>query len=170
MERTAPTDSTDIPESTDSTAVRRLHPRRTVLRGVAAAGGVGVLAACSGGSDDTGSGGSSDSGSGSGGGETSAAPAGTELGPASEVQVAGGKIYEEQKVVVTQPTQGAYKAFSAVCTHQGCLVSEIVENAIVCKCHNSEFSIEDGSVITGPASQALAEQPVTVANDVVTLG
>ncbi|MDO9377363.1 MAG: Rieske (2Fe-2S) protein [Nocardioidaceae bacterium] len=169
MERTAP-ETTDTDEATP-TGATRLHPRRTIFRGVATAGGVGVLAACSGGSDDTGSGSASSGATTESGGDdaSSAAPSGTELGPATDVQVAGGMIYADAKVVVTQPTEGDFKAFSAVCTHQGCLVSEIVENAIVCKCHNSEFSIEDGSVITGPASQPLAAENVTVEGGTITL-
>ena len=39
--------------------------------------------------------------------------------------VGGGKIFAAEKVVVTQPTEGDFKAFSAVCTHQGCVVAKI---------------------------------------------
>lgn len=50
---------------------------------------------------------------------------GQAVGPASEVPEGGGKVYSEQKVVVTQPEPGEFKAFTAVCTHQGCLVSSV---------------------------------------------
>jgi hypothetical protein len=42
---------------------------------------------------------------------------------ASEVPVGGAAIVGD--VVVSQPTAGSYKAFSAVCTHQNCLVSRV---------------------------------------------
>lgn len=79
-------------------------------------------------------------------------------------------IYKDQDVVVTQPTEGVFKAFSSVCTHQGCAVSSIKDGAMVCPCHNSLFSIADGSVISGPATEPLPEKTVTVTGDVITLG
>ena len=49
--------------------------------------------------------------------------------------------------MVTQPTEGDFKGFSAVCTHQGCLVANVDGGTINCTCHGSQFSIEDGSVV-----------------------
>ena len=60
-------------------------------------------------------------------------------------------------------------AYSAVCTHQGCLVTEVTET-IDCACHFSKFSITDGSVVSGPASAPLAEQAITVDGDSIVLG
>jgi nitrite reductase/ring-hydroxylating ferredoxin subunit len=108
--------------------------RRAVVGGVVGLGvGVPLIAAC---------------GSGEGGGG-SAASGGT-VGKTSEVPVGSGKIFTADKVVVTQPTQGDFKAFSAVCTHQGCVVAEIVGQDIDCTCHGSKFSITDGSNVEGP--------------------
>ena len=45
----------------------------------------------------------------------------------ADIPVGGGKVFDALKVVVTQPTAGDYKAFSAICTHQGCTVSGVVE-------------------------------------------
>lgn len=144
--------------------------RRTVLRGAAVVGGVavagGALAACGGGSDATTSSGPGDSSPTT---EASKAPAGTDLGAASAIAVGSGKIFASKQVVVTQPTKGDFKAFSAVCTHMGCIVAEIVDNMIVCNCHGSEYSIEDGSVILGPATQALAKKKVTEADGNITV-
>lgn len=66
----------------------------------------------------------------------------------------------KDKLVVTQPTSGTYKAFSGICTHQGCPVSAVQDGIILCRCHGSEFSIEDGSVKRGPANQPLAAKNV----------
>ena len=111
--------------------------------------GVPLLAACGSGSGAGGSGGTS---------TTTSGP----IGKADEVPVGGGKIFAADKVVVTQPTAGDYKAFSAVCTHQGCVVAEIKGADIDCTCHGSKFSITDGSVVKGPATKPLEALEVTV--------
>jgi Rieske Fe-S protein len=129
--------------------------RRAVLAG-AAVGVTTALAAC---------GDSSPSGSGSGSGTGS----GSATVSAAEVPVGGGKILTDQSVVVTQPTAGTYKAFSAVCTHQGCVVSSVANSRISCACHNSQFSAADGSVITGPATRALTAKSVSVSGDTLTV-
>jgi nitrite reductase/ring-hydroxylating ferredoxin subunit len=132
--------------------------RRAVVCGALGLGvGVPLLAACGSGSDDA-----SGSGDGSGGsGGTSTTPSGA-IGKTSEVPVGSGKIFAADKVVVTQPTEGDYKAFSAVCTHQGCVVAEIKGDDIDCTCHGSKFSITDGSVVQGPATKPLEALKVTV--------
>ena len=146
--------------------------RRKLLTGLAAAGvAVPVLAAC--GSDESGSStGSANTSSDSSGNPSGDAGASTGGGTSasgdiltSEIPVGGGKIFEEQKLVVTQPTAGDFKAFSAVCTHAGCLVSKIASGTIDCTCHGSKYSIEDGSVEDGPAPKPLPEKTVTVTGD-----
>ncbi|WP_028644183.1 Rieske (2Fe-2S) protein [Nocardioides sp. URHA0020] len=133
--------------------------RRHTLTGAAVLGvGVPFLAACGGGDDSS----AVDGGA--------ATKSGAELGPTSDVPVGGGKIYGDQKIVVTQPTAGDFKAFSAVCTHQSCLVTQVANDTIDCACHGSKFSADDGSVVTGPATSALAEVAITVDGDTITTG
>ena len=48
-----------------------------------------------------------------------------------------------------------YRALSAVCTHEGCLISGMVSNTIVCNCHNSSYTT-GGAVLGGPARGSLA--------------
>jgi Rieske Fe-S protein len=74
------------------------------------------------------------------------------------------------KYVITQPVKGEFKAFSAICTHQGCPVGEVTDGRVVCPCHGSAFSIEDGSVVNGPAESPLAEEPISVNGGDITLG
>jgi Rieske Fe-S protein len=87
---------------------------------------------------------------------------GTVLGMASEVPVGGGKVYTAAKVVVTQPSKGQFKAFSAVCTHVGCVCNQVADGTINCPCHGAKFKITDGSVVAGPAPAPLPAAKVTV--------
>ncbi|HEV2639367.1 MAG TPA: Rieske (2Fe-2S) protein [Actinocrinis sp.] len=142
--------------------------RRALLRAVGvggAAAAVGLTAAAC----TTASATSSPAGAGAP--SANLAPTGnSDLGPSSAVPVGGGMIYQEAKVVVTQPEAGTFKAFSAVCTHQGCTVATVSDNVITCACHGSEYSAVDGSVERGPATQALPAATVTVADGQITLG
>lgn len=139
----------------------QLASRRSV---VAAAGAVGLttaLAACSGSDSESDTGSDTDNAGSSGGG----AEGGSELAKTSDIPEGGGKVFQDQKVVVTQPSPGEFKAYSAVCTHSGCMVNEISDGAIVCPCHASRFSIADGSVTGGPAPAPLPGAQVTVDGD-----
>ena len=130
--------------------------RRAVLAGAAAVGaavGVGALAAAC-------------TTSGGGPGAPAAGPVTLSVG---DIPVGGGKIFEAQQVVVAQPVAGTFKAFSAICTHQGCVVGAVQNGKIVCPCHNSQFSAMDGSVTQGPAVSGLAAKTVTLNGDTVTV-
>ncbi len=98
-----------------------------------------------------------------------AKPTGTVLGAASEIPVGGGKIYTAAKVVVTQPARGQYKAFSAVCTHVGCIMSAVTGGTIDCPCHGSQFKITNGAVITEPAPSPLPAKQIKVVDGNVLL-
>lgn len=84
------------------------------------------------------------------------------LAQTSEIPQGGGKVLESEKVVVTQPAAGEFKAYSAVCRHQGCLVSSVSDGTINCACHGSRYDIQDGSVTRGPATRALPEVDISV--------
>ncbi|MER7247102.1 Rieske (2Fe-2S) protein [Kribbella sp. NPDC000426] len=170
-------------EAVPGAAADGVRDRRTVLRCAAVAALVGagapLLAACGGSDDASGGGASTPSASGSSSAPStpsapsssapsssasSSAPAsgGTVLGPVSDVPVGGGKVFTDAKVVVTQPTAGQYKGFSAVCTHQGNIVGSVEDGQIVCPFHNSHFKITDGSVASGPAQSPLPAVNVAV--------
>lgn len=131
--------------------------RRQALKGAAAAtAGVPVLAACGSDGEDASS--------------TGRPKAGTEIGPTSEVPEGGGKIYGDDKVVVTQPSSGEFKGFDSTCTHQGCQVSKVEDGFIVCTCHNSRFAIATGEpTFDSPAKQPLGSVELTVADDTISL-
>ena len=138
------------------TAINR---RRALTGSAAIAVGVPVLAAC--GSD------SSNAEDSTGSGDAGGTP-GEELAAVADVPVGGCFVVSGAKVVVTQPTEGDFKAFTAVCTHQGCLVESSTEGDIPCPCHSSKFSLDDGSPISGPATAALEAVEITVSGDSIT--
>lgn len=80
----------------------------------------------------------------------------------ADIPEGGGKIFEAEKIVITQPTAGEFKCFTAVCTHAGCSVASISGGTINCPCHGSKFKISDGSVAGGPAPSPLEEKKITV--------
>ena len=150
--------------------------RRGVLRGGAVSGvALPLLAACGGadpatttstpetssGGTPSGDGGSA-SASGSAGGGPSVATA--------DVPVGGGTIIkdeDENVFVVTQPSEGEFKAFSGICTHQKCPVTEVAGDEIICNCHGSRYAVADGAVLGGPAPAPLAEVSASVDGDQV---
>ena len=142
--------------------------RRTILRGATVGGlALPLLAACGGG-DEASSGSSGDASSSASAGGGSDSSGGTSVS-AADVPVGGGTILKDQKVVVTQPAKGDFKAFTAVCTHKGCTVAKVQDGLIMCPCHGSRFSIEDGSRKAGPAQAALASKKVTVEGDQISV-
>ncbi|MFF9912804.1 Rieske (2Fe-2S) protein [Streptomyces sp. NPDC013457] len=156
-------------------------PRRTVL--MAGAGSVAALATGCGSDGDTDSG-TTASPTAPGTDTTPAAtttpaeePTGSPATPptqdalaqTSDIPVGGGTIFKEEKIVVTQPTADDFKAFSAICTHQGCIVAKVENGTIDCACHGSKFRITDGSVVNGPATRPLPAEEITVSGDSITL-
>jgi Rieske Fe-S protein len=86
----------------------------------------------------------------------------------ADIPVGSGKVFADAQTVITQPKQGEFKAFSAVCTHQGCLV-ETVTNTINCPCHGSKYSITDGSVVNPPAPKPLPPKTIQVEGETLTV-
>ena len=149
--------------------------RRTVLTagGLVLAGG--ALAACGGGGSATteATTGASASRAPAAATPTTApatAPTADALASISQIPVGGGVIVPEPPIVITQPVAGTFKAFTAICPHQGCLVAEVAENEIVCPCHGSLFSAEDGAVVQGPAEEGLTPASILVQGDSIVLG
>lgn len=145
--------------------------RRTVLQaGGLAAVGVAIAACSSGESASSSAAAGTGSSAAAGGSGAAGGAAAGAVAQVSDIPVGGGVILADQAVVITQPAAGDIKAFSAICTHQGCLVAEVADNEIVCPCHGSIFSAKDGAVIQGPATVPLAAETVSVEGGSVVLG
>jgi Rieske Fe-S protein len=137
--------------------------RRSVVVGAGAVAGIGVLTACGGGSTTAPAAPATAPEAPAGGASApAAAPATGPLAAVADIPVGGGTVFADRDVVVTQPTAGDFKAFSATCTHRGCKVNAVADGQIKCPCHASNFAIADGSVTSGPAQAPLPAKTITV--------
>ncbi|KAB2971979.1 MULTISPECIES: Rieske (2Fe-2S) protein [unclassified Streptomyces] len=134
--------------------------RRDLLIATGTAGAAALTVGCG----DSGGDSSSDVSPGRSGGTP-----GQELTTTDAIPVGGGKIFADEKVVVTQPEEGQFKAFSAVCTHQQCLVSTVADGTIDCPCHGSKFKITDGAVAHPPATRPLPAENIVVEGNSIRL-
>jgi Rieske Fe-S protein len=102
------------------------------------------------------------------GGNAAGGGASGALATTAQVPVGGGVILANAGLVITQPKAGQFKAFSAICTHQGCTVSTVEGGTINCPCHGSQFAIADGSVVNGPAQKPLPAKKIKVSGTSIT--
>lgn len=107
--------------------------RRTFLLGTAATVAGAFLAAC--------------------GTEASEEIAATEVPVGSAVFVGD--------IIIAQPTEGTFVAYSRSCPHQGQTIDKIEGDSVRCSAHNSKFSLADGSVIQGPARDPMVAGEAT---------
>jgi Rieske Fe-S protein len=135
--------------------------RRAVVAGVGGVAAAGLLTACGGATPAPAPAPAAPSPAAPSAEPSAATSGGATLAAASSIPVGGGTVFADKDVVVTQPTAGEYKAFSATCTHQGCKVKSVADGVIVCPCHGSKFAIADGSVTAGPAESPLPAKSVT---------
>lgn len=126
--------------------------RRQALLAAGFVAGAGILVACAGNEDKPAAASRDDAG---------------DLANTADVPLGSALIVDE--LVLTQPEAGVFTAFSAICPHAGCTVSEVEGAQVVCPCHGSIFGL-DGSVLSGPATQPLTPAAITVRGDSIVAG
>ena len=141
--------------------------RRIVFQGLSALGVAAVLAGCGGDESQPRTSESSPSDDSPSPSKTSKSEPGKQLkkskdakepeglATTDEIPVGGGIILTDVRIVITQPSRGEFKAFSAVCKHQGQTVGKVADNTITCLFHGSQYDAATGDVTTGPATTGL---------------
>lgn len=78
--------------------------------------------------------------------------------------------FQGHPAVVLQRSPGVFIAFSAICTHLGCIVQWVPEKGeFLCPCHGGRFA-GDGRVLGGPPPKALTTIPVALSGDNLLIG
>jgi len=142
--------------------------RRIVFQGLSALGVAAVLAGCGGEEDQQPQASEpspsepSSQGLPSPGRKSSKDAPPNALATTGEVPVGGGIVLTDARIVITQPEPGEFRAFSAVCTHQGETVGRVQDNTITCLFHGSQYDATTGKVTAGPATAGLAPLKIAV--------
>ncbi len=101
--------------------------------------------------------------SGEGGGQV-------QVGTSVDFPVGQGQVISvnNKPVIVVNTAQGGLKAFSAICSHLGCIVEwDQARQLILCPCHDGRFNALNGAVISGPVPAPLPELTLTLKDDAI---
>jgi Rieske Fe-S protein len=92
-------------------------------------------------------------------------------GTTTDIPAGSGKVVAMgSSPVIVVNTDSGVKAYSAVCTHLGCIVAyDSTTRAIVCPCHDGHFNPANGAVISGPPPAPLKTIEVTIEKDQIFL-
>ena len=93
------------------------------------------------------------------------------VGTTADIPAGSGKVVAmgSKPAIVVNTDQGV-KAFSAICTHLGCVVAwNDMIGAIQCPCHDGRFSPATGAVVSGPPPAPLPPITVSVEGDQIFL-
>jgi cytochrome b6-f complex iron-sulfur subunit len=70
--------------------------------------------------------------------------------------------------LVARTGDNSFNAFTAICTHEQCIVTGFQSGAFVCPCHGSQYNT-NGQVQQGPATQRLQQFTTLFTNNVLTI-
>ncbi len=98
---------------------------------------------------------------------TAPAIKGTVLAKLSSIAVGNAQKFTvpgtRQGAILIHQRDGSVKAFSTICTHDGCAVDFVASSQILsCPCHGATFDITTGNATRGPARRPLASYNVQV--------
>lgn len=97
----------------------------------------------------------------------------TDVGGVADFAVGAGTIVSvnDKPVIVVNNKTGGLKAFSAICTHLGCIVQwDETKTAIHCPCHDGIFSPANGNVVSGPPPRPLTGYELAIKDGRVLVG
>ncbi|MBI5303875.1 MAG: Rieske (2Fe-2S) protein [Chloroflexi bacterium] len=89
----------------------------------------------------------------------------TMIGAVADFPVGTGKVMavNDKPVIIVNTKAGGIKAFSAICTHLGCVVDWKKEkSAIISPCHDGRFNPVTGAVIGGPPPRPLPPYEIVI--------
>lgn len=89
------------------------------------------------------------------------------VGTTADIPVGSAKVVPVggKPTIVINGDQGV-KAFSAICTHLGCIVAwDQAAQQIACPCHDGRFNAQNGTVISGPPPAPLPAVTATIEGD-----
>ena len=93
-------------------------------------------------------------------------------GTTSDIPTGQGKVVSlgNKPVIIANTDQGV-KAFSAICTHLGCIcIWDSGRNVILCPCHDGQFNPINGAVMSGPPPSPLQPIPVSLEGEDIYIG
>ena len=140
--------------TSDSTRDDPRVTRRALLGGAGAVAATGLITACGPGTGTDDAVGAAE--------PTTTQPPGPDaqvVAAVADVPVGGGVFLESDRLILTQPTDGDFHAFVAICTHQGCNITDVEGDRIICTCHGSVFDL-DGVPVEGPAKKPLKTRAI----------
>ncbi|MDQ4005317.1 MAG: non-heme iron oxygenase ferredoxin subunit [Actinomycetota bacterium] len=97
----------------------------------------------------------------------------TAVGPAADVPEGEMRSYQiGGEDVAVANVDGSLHAFSDVCTHEHCLLSEgdLDGTTVTCPCHGSQFDVTSGDVLNGPATEPVDSYEAKIDDDEIQVG
>ncbi len=95
------------------------------------------------------------------------------VGAAADFPLNSSKIVSvnDKPIIIVNTKAGGLKAFSAICTHLGCVVAWNERKSIIhCPCHDGFFNAVTGAVISGPPPLPLTQYELVVRDGQVLVG
>lgn len=92
------------------------------------------------------------------------------VGKLSELPIGGtaGATAGDVEVMLFRPDETTVLAYTDICTHAGCKVAPHGED-FKCPCHGSVFKGADGTVVSGPAKEALPRFAAAIDGEWITV-
>jgi cytochrome b6-f complex iron-sulfur subunit len=95
------------------------------------------------------------------------------IGAVADFPVGTGKVVavNDKPVIIVNTKAGSIKAFSAICTHLGCVVDWKKEKGVIhSPCHDGLFNPVTGAVVGGPPPRPLPPYELAIKDGKVYVG